>query len=153
MGIDLNTCPANWTKYWIIAYGVYGKTSSIDPQNTYDYQTAFDIKPTQVLYNVDLDMNAKKILNITLDKTYSKSAATVKMVSDLETTIYPYTNNNVYREIFEHIYDFSDVSNCKLTIGVSGITFTGINPNLTFPQRTISNVEGNGIRFRGQALN
>ena len=33
------------------------------------------------------------------------------------------------------------------------ITFTGINPNLTFPQRTISNVEDNGLRFQRQALN
>ena len=56
-GIDLNTYPANWTKNWIIAYGVFGKVSSIDPQKTYDYHTALDIKPTEVVYNVDLDMN------------------------------------------------------------------------------------------------
>ena len=57
-GGDLNMYPANWTKNWIIAYGAFGKTSSIDPQKTYDYHTAFDIKPTKVFfYNVDLDMN------------------------------------------------------------------------------------------------
>ena len=55
--IDLNTYPANWTKNWIIAHGVFGKVSSIDPQKTYDYHTALDIKPTEVVYNVDLDMN------------------------------------------------------------------------------------------------
>ena len=38
-GIDLNTYPANWTKNWIIAYGVFGKVSSVDPQKTYDYHT------------------------------------------------------------------------------------------------------------------
>ena len=38
-GIDLNTYPANRTKNWIIAYGV------------------FDIKPIEVATNVDLDMN------------------------------------------------------------------------------------------------
>lgn len=75
------------------------------------------------------------------------------MVSDLETKIYPYTNNYVYREIFEQFYDSSDASNYKLTTGVSGITFTGINPNLTFPQRTISNVHVDALRFQGQALN
>ena len=42
---DLNTYPSNWTKNWIIAYGVYGKTSSIDLQKTYDFHTAFDIHP------------------------------------------------------------------------------------------------------------
>ena len=38
-GIDLNTYPANRTKNWIIAYGV------------------FDIKPIEVATSVDLDMN------------------------------------------------------------------------------------------------
>ena len=109
-GIDLNTYPKNWTnKYnWMIAYGVFGKVSSIDPQKTYDYHTAFDIKPTEVVYNVDLDMNRKKILNITPDKTKNNSAATVKMVKDLETKLSPHTKNNAYREIFEEFYDLSD---------------------------------------------
>ena len=31
-GIDLNTYPKNWTNNWMIAYGVFGKVSSIDPQ-------------------------------------------------------------------------------------------------------------------------
>ena len=55
-GNDLNTYPKNWTNYWMIAYGV----SSIDSQKTYDYHTAFDIKPTEVVYNVDLDMNRRR---------------------------------------------------------------------------------------------
>ena len=94
----------------MIAYGVFGKVSSIDHQKTYDYHTAFDIKPTEVVYNVDLDMNRKKILNIAPDKTKNNSAATVKMVKDLETKLSPHTTNNTYREIFEEFYDFSDAS-------------------------------------------
>ena len=31
-GIDLNTYPKNWTNNWMIAYGVFGNVSSIDPQ-------------------------------------------------------------------------------------------------------------------------
>ena len=94
-GIDLNTYPKNWADNWMIAYGVFGKVSSIDPQKTYDYHTAFDItcKPTEVVYNVDLNMNRKKILNITPDKTKNNSAATVKMVKDLETKLSRYTKN------------------------------------------------------------
>ena len=80
MGIDLSTYPSNWTNNWIIAYGIYGKTSSIDPQKTYDFHTAFDIQPTQVVYNVPINMNRKRILNIALDKNISNSAATVKIV-------------------------------------------------------------------------
>ena len=45
------------------------KCHRLIPQKTYDYHTAFDIKPTEVVYNVDLDMNRKKILNIDPDKT------------------------------------------------------------------------------------
>ena len=107
-GIDLNTYPKNWTNNWTIAYGVFGKVSSIDHQKTYDYHTAFDIKPTEVVYNVDLDMNRKKILNIAPDKTKNNSAATVRMVKDLEAKLSPHTKNNVYRGIFEEFYDLSD---------------------------------------------
>ena len=88
----------------------------LDPNKTYDYHTAFDIQPTKVVYSVDLNMNRTKILNIALDKNRSNSAATVKMVSDLETKLGPYTKNSVYREIFEEFYDFSDASNYKLTL-------------------------------------
>ena len=91
VGIDLNTYPKNWINDWMIAYGVFGKVSSIDPPKTYDYHTAFDIKPTQVVYNVDLDMNRKKILNIAPDRTKNNSAATAKMVKDLETKLSPHT--------------------------------------------------------------
>ena len=68
-GIDLNTYPTNFNKYYLIAYGILGETMDLDPNKTYDYHTAFDIKPTEVVYNVNLDMNRKKILNIAPDRT------------------------------------------------------------------------------------
>ena len=102
-GIDLNTYPKNWIKNWMIAYGVFGKVPSIDPQKTYDYHAAFDIRPTEVVYNVNLDMNRKKILNIAPDKTKNNSAATVKMVKELETKLSPHTTNNAYREILRNL--------------------------------------------------
>ena len=153
-GIDLNTYPKNWTnKYnWMIAYGVFGKVSSIDPQKTYDYHTAFDIKPTEVVYNVDLDMNRKKILNIAPDKTKNNSAATVKMVKDLETKLSPHTTNNAYREIFEEFYDLSDASNYKITIGVSGIMVSGSLPNIYFPRMDIANIWEGGLRITNTTL-
>ena len=61
------------------------KCHPLIPPKTYDYHTAFDIKPTEVVYNVDLDMNREKILNIAPDKTKNNLAATVKMVKVLET--------------------------------------------------------------------
>ena len=61
---------------------------------------------------MDLDMNRKKILNIAPDTTKNNSAATVKMVKDLEKKLSPHTKNNVYREIFEEFYDLSDAGIC-----------------------------------------
>ena len=113
-GTDLGVYPTNFNKYYLIAYGILGETMDLDPNKTYDYHTAFDIKPTEVVYNVDLDMNRKKILNIAPDKTKNNSAATVKMVKDLETKLSPHTTNNAYREIFEEFYDLSDASNYKI---------------------------------------
>ena len=54
-------------------------------------------------------MNRKKILNIAPDRTKNNSAATVKMVKDLETKLSPHTKNNAYREIFEEFYDLRTV--------------------------------------------
>ena len=45
------------------------KCHPLIPKKTYDYHTVFYIKPTEVVYNVDLDVNRKKILNIDPDKT------------------------------------------------------------------------------------
>ena len=117
-----------------------------------DYHTGFDIQPSKVVYNGVLDMNRKKILNIVPDKSRNNSTATVKMVKDLETKIAPYKKNNVYREIFEEFYEFSDASNYKLTLGASGITFTGINPNITFSQMNIANFQEGGLRLQNQTL-
>ena len=139
-GSDLVVYPTNFNKYYLIAYGILCETMDLDPNKTYDNHAGFDIQPTKVVYKVDLDMNWKNILNIVPDKSRNNSAATVKMVKDLETKLAPNTKNNVYREIFEEFYDFSVASNYKLTLGASGITFTGINPNITFPQMNIANV-------------
>lgn len=49
-------------------------------------------------------------------------------------------------------YDFSAASKYRLTLGVSGITFTGINPGITFPLRTISDVQAGGLRLVNQTL-
>ena len=143
-GIDLNIYPSNWTKTWIIVYGVFGKFNNIDSDKVYDYHTAFDIKPTEVVYNVDLDMNRKKKLNIAPDKTKNNSAATVKMVKDLKAKLSPHTTNNAYRKIFEEFYDFGDASNYQIVKGPSGIVVTAILPNITFPRIGIDQIYWNG---------
>ena len=151
-GIDLNTYPKNWTNNWMIAYGVFGKVSSIDPQKTYDHHTAFDIKPTEVVYNVDLDMNRKKILNIAPDRTKNNSAATAKMVKDLETKLSPHTKNNAYREIFEEFYDFRNAGISKIVDRgqPSGIVINGLLPNIHFTNMNIANIWEGGLRIQNE---
>ena len=52
-GDDLQTYAQNYTgKY--VAYAVIGEMGT---HKTYDYRTAYDIQPTKVVMNVDLDMN------------------------------------------------------------------------------------------------
>lgn len=154
MGNDLHTYPTNFTDNYIIAYGIIGTVSDVDAGKTYDFHTAFDIKPTKVIMNVDLDMNNKKLTNVSLDTNDVNNAATVKMDKDLETKVHPHTNNRIYREIFGDFYDLtSDADKFKLTLGSSGITFSEINPNLTYPQRTITDVDFDGLRFVRQTLN
>ena len=154
VGIDLNTYPKNWTNNWMIAYGVFGKVSSIDPPKTYDYHTAFDIKPTQVVYNVDLDMNRKKILNIAPDRTKNNSAATAKMVKDLETKLSPHTKNNAYREIFEEFYDFRNAGISKIVDRgqPSGIVINGLLPNIHFTNMNIANIWEGGLRIQNKPV-
>ena len=146
-GIDLNTYPTNYDKVYVIAYGMFGKLNNIDADKVYDYHTAFDIQPTKAVYNVDLDMNRKKILNIAPDKTKNNSAATVKMVKDLEAKLSPHTTNNAYRKIFEEFYDFGDASNYRIVKGPSGIEFTGLSPNITCPRTGIANIGDGGMRL------
>ena len=138
----------------MIAYGVFGNVSSIDPQKTSDYNTAFDIKPTEVVYNVDLDMNRKKILNIAPDRTRNNSAATVKMVKDLETKLSPHTTNNAYRKIFEEFYDFSDASMYNIVDRgqPSGIVINGLLPNVYFTNMNISNIWEGGLRIQNKPV-
>lgn len=141
-GIDLNTYPNQFTGNYLIAYGINGTFSNIDPDKVYDYHTAFDIKPTEVTYNVDLNMNSKKILGIAADSS-SNSAATVGMINEIKPSIKFF----IYRKYFKEFYDFSDAKCYNLVTSASGVVFNSIgsisqNParNITFPNKTIDNI-------------
>ena len=132
----------------MIAYGIIATTSNLDPDKTYDYHTAFDIHPTEVEYNVDINAN-KKILNFALDRNSNNSAATVAMVKELIL----FTTNILYRKYFEEVYDFTDANIYGLTRGSSGIvinsldSITGdITRNIGIPNRTINDVKKRWLR-------
>ena len=128
-GTDLAVYPRQFSGFYMITYGIVGTVSNIDPDKTYDYHTVFDIHPTQVEYNVDINANNKKILNIALDRNSNNSAATVAMVKEL----IPFTKNSLYRKYFEEYYDFSDANIYGINIGSSGVIINSLKPNITLP--------------------
>ena len=151
-GTDLAVYPRQFSGVYIIAYGIVGTFSNIDPDKVYDYHTAFDIKPTQVVYNVDINANNKKILNINLDRNTGNKAATVGMVKEL----IPYTANNLYRKYFEEVFDFTDATNYVLSRGSSGVVFNSLdsitgNPtrDMDIPNRTIDDIKKEGLDITG----
>ena len=144
------TYPKIFTNNYIIAYGIEGQLPDVDADKVYDYHTAFDIKPTEVSYNVDINANQKLITNIKLERNSNNSAATVGFVKEL----FPFTKNSLYREYFEEFYDFSDATNYNLNIGASGVTFTGIKPNLTFnTSKDLIITNTNGLRLQNNYFN
>ena len=89
----------------------------------------FRSRPAPEVVNV-LDLTGYESKNnILVDEAIADSAASVKLVKDLDTKLYPYTNNQVYREIFEHFYDSREVSLLNLISQVSGVVINKINPN------------------------
>ena len=152
-GNDLSVYPMQFSGVFIIAYGIMSKVSNIDPDKVYDYHNSFDIKPTQVVYNVDINANNKKILNINLDKDRNSSAATVGMVKEL----IPFTVNHVYSRYFEQIYDFTDANKYELKRGASGNIIIGLNHHhslngISIPNKDISNIKKEGLNINNYTI-
>ena len=155
-GGDLAIYPKNFTGVYLIAYGIMSKVSNIDPDKVYDYHTAFDIKPKQVEYNVDINANNKKILNIALDKGQDISAATVGMVKEL----FPFTKDYVYRRYFEKNYDFTDANNYNLSRRASGVVINTLNHynhnlgshDIDIPNKHLSDIRKEGLNISNYTI-
>ena len=131
-GTDLTVYPLFFNGVYMIAYGIVGTVSNIDPDKVYDYHTAFDIKPTEVVYNVDINANQKVIKNIKLDRNSNDSAATVPMVKEL----IPHTTNYLYSQYFEEYYDFTDANIYGINTSSSGVIINSLNLILQYLIKT-----------------
>ena len=87
-------------------------------------------------------------MNVNLDRNNNNSAATVGMVKELN----PHTINNLYREIFEEVYDFTNAANYKLSSTASGIVFNYLSSSsgntlrdIRIPDKTIDNIKKEGL--------
>ena len=65
------TYPAKFSEVYNIIYGCNGKLNHIDPE-VYDFNKAFEIEKNKMEMSVDLDMNNKKIINISNDSDVTK---------------------------------------------------------------------------------
>ena len=148
-GTDLAVYPRQFSGVYMIAYGIVGTTSNLDPDKVYDYHTAFNIHPTEVVCNVDINANQKAIKNIKLDRSSDNSAATVKMVKEL----IPFTKNALYRKYFSDSYDFADADMYGINIGSSGVIIHSLNLNITLPDRDISDIKKDGLNVSGYIVN
>ena len=144
-GTDLAVYPRQFSGVYIITYGIVGTFSNIDPDKVYDYHTAFDIEPTQVVYNVNINANQKAIRNIKLERQNDNSAATVALVKELA----PYTANALYRLYFSEFYDFTDADRYRLNMGVSGVVLNSLKPNITLPDKDLSEIKKGGLNVNG----
>ena len=149
-GTDLAVYPRQFSGVYFVTYGIVGKVSNIDPDKVYDYHTAFDIKPTEVTYNDNINANNKKILNINLDRNNNNSVSTVGMVKEL----IPFTKNYIYRKHFEHFFDFTDSNNYVLNKNSFGVTFNALSSitgnsahNITFPNKTMDLIKEGGLNI------
>ena len=145
-GYNIAKHPLIFQGVYITTYGIVGTFSNIDPDKVYDYHTAFDIKPTEVVYNVDINANNKKILNINLDRNSNNSAATVGMVKEL----IPFTKNSFYRKYFSEFYNFADADSYGINTGSSGVIINSLIPNITLPpNKELSEIVEKGLHVNG----
>ena len=144
-GTDLAVYPKDFSGVYIIAYGITSTVSNIDPDKFYDYHTAFDIHPTEVVYNVDINANQKAIRNIKLERQSDNSAATVALVKELAL----YTANALYRLYFSEFYDFTDADRYGINIGSSGVIINSLKPNITLPNKDLSDIKEDGLNVNG----
>ena len=149
-GGDLRSYPNDFTKYYVIVYGINGAVGNIDPDRSYDYHKAFNIESSKVNYNVNIDMKNKSILNLR-ENTNPDSAATfgsVKELRDINQTYF-------YRNIFDEVWDFklADKYDFRTSGGGSSASFSfhalrGIRDDtrkITFPSKTINNIKYGGL--------
>ena len=109
----------------------------------------------KVVYNVDINVNNKKILNVNLDRNNDNSAATVGMVKEIK----PHTINDLYRNYFEEVYDFTNAANYKLSRTASGIVFNYLSSSsgntlrdMGIPLRTIDDIKKEGLNVGGYVI-
>ena len=93
-------------------------------------------------------MQIKKKLKISNNRNSDNNVATIGLVKELIPHIY----NNLYRQIFEEYYDFSDASIYGLRSGSFGVIINSFKPNITIPNKDLNIIKNDGINVNGYTL-
>ena len=131
-GSDLSSYPSLYDRIYVIAYGISGFALDIDSNKVFDYHNAFNIEPTKVTYNVDIDMNNKKFLNVPFDYNTDNSVASVQMVKNVESMIYYDISRILYDRYFDDYYDLTKVEYFTFSTSSSGIVIDKFGSNLYY---------------------
>ena len=149
-GYNLATYPNQFSGVYIIAYGLKGTFSNIDPDKVYDYHTAFDIYPGLVMFNVPPIFNSKKLSHISLDSISDDNFATIKSVKELIPLL---EKKNLYKKYFSEFYDFVDANSYGINIGSSGVIINSLKPNITLPpNKDLSEIAEKGLHVNGYVI-
>ena len=71
------------------------------------------------------------------------------MVKELIT----FTTNYVYKQYFKEFYDFSDANIYGLNKTSSGVVFNSLVPNITFPNKHLSDIRKEGLNITNYTIN
>ena len=128
LGSDLDKYPkVRKDDIYIVPCGVDGVTDHED-SDVYGYHRSYETDKTQMKILVPLNSNDNKLTNVSLDTTDNNSVATVKYVKDVKSLI----STNLYEEIFDQVFDISEVKSLKIVCKVSGVVIAGF-VGMTFP--------------------
>ena len=150
VGGDMSSYPSEFSKFYVIVYGINGAVGNIDPDRSYDYHTAFDVQSSQVTYNVPINMNNRAITNLNQD-TSDSSAATFGPIKELRGLHQKYLYINMFDEVWDfkisQKYDFSS-SGSSSSIRFGFYALRGLVDNskkITFPRKDLSNIKYGGL--------
>ena len=119
----------------LVVYGVKDWSDSVQP-SVYDGvdNMMFKYENGDTVMQTDLDMNDKKIIN--LSNPVDDGDAVNKLSLD---SISYWTRNHIYRSIFPEFYDLVETSRFNLVKNVMGVVVDKIHPNLILKKNRFIN--------------
>ena len=138
---------------YLVFYGMKDWFNIVNPE-IYDHiieESMFEYKNDDMVMNTDLDINNKKIKNISngtdngdainkqqFDAVHNDNKNQINILSNKFNTLFLLTKNYTYKKIFaDNFYDFNDPSKFNIQTGANGLFIDRVFPNF-YTQSTIN---------------